>query len=123
MGLDKKSSCEEHIFTQVYLIRTRKALGSETFVTFIDFIKAFNKADRYLLLYNLAAIGVSGKLFDIIKAMCSDNKCAIMFSNYVTPWFESFIGIRHCDSLSPTLLSTFINDLAMKFVENIVRLR
>ena len=78
------------------------------------FKKNFKKADRYLLLYKLAAIGVSGKLFYVIKAMYSDNKCAIMLNNYVTPWFESTIGIRHGDSLSPKLLSIFMYDLALE---------
>ena len=44
--------------------------------------------------------------------MYSDIMCAIMLQNYVTPWFESSIGIRQGDCLSPTVFTLFINDLA-----------
>ena len=44
--------------------------------------------------------------------MYSNNMCAIMLQNYVTPWFESSIGIRQGCCLSPTLFTLFINDLA-----------
>ena len=52
-GFRPKRSCEEHIFTISPLIKTRNSLKESTFVTFIDFEKAFDKVDRRRMLLKL----------------------------------------------------------------------
>ena len=111
-GFRPKRSCEEHIFTISSLIRTRNSLKESTFVTFIDFEKAFDKVDRRLMLLKLKYIGINGKMFNIIKSLYDNNTCAVMLKEFVTPWFNASTGIRQGDSLSPTLFSIYINDLA-----------
>ena len=111
-GFRPKRSCEEHIFTISSLIRTRNSLKESTFVTFIDFEKAFDKVDRRLMLLKLKYIGINGKMFNIIKSLYDNNTCVVMLKEFVTPWFNASTGIRQGDSLSPTLFSIYINDLA-----------
>ena len=47
----------------------------------------------------------------IKKLYCNTQNC-IRINNEYTRWFPSFYGVRQGDSLSPTLFSIFLNDLA-----------
>ena len=49
-----------------------------------------------------------------IKAMYQNNTSSVHLNTFYTPWFETVIGIRQGDSLSPTLFNCFINDLALE---------
>ena len=76
-----KRSCEEHIFTISSLIRTRNSLKESTFVTFIDFEKAFDKVDHRLMLLKLKYIGINDKMFNIIKSLYDNNTCSVMLKD------------------------------------------
>ena len=122
-GFRPKSSCEEHIFTISSSIRTRNSLQESTFVTFIDFEKAFDKVGRRLMLLKLKYIGKDSKMFNIIKSLCDNNTCAVMLKEFVTPWFNAYVGIRQGDRLSSTLFSIYINDLAKVLKEKHKRVK
>ena len=47
-----------------------------------------------------------------IKRLYCDTQNCIRINNMYTRWFPSFYGVRQGDSLSPTLFSIFLNDLA-----------
>ena len=64
------------------------------------------------MLLKLKYIGINGEMFNIIKSLYYNNTCAVMLKEFVTPWFNASIGIRQGDSLSPTMFSIYINDLA-----------
>jgi len=116
-GFRRKRSCEEHIFALSSILKNRKVKSQSTFVAFIDFAKAFDTVDRNLLMYKIHEAGIKGNIYRTIKALYSGNQCAILLKNFVTPWFDSTIGIRQGDSLSPTLFAIFINDLAVVIKE------
>ena len=61
-GFRASRSCIDHIFTLCTILRNRKAMGLDTFLSFIDYKKAFDSVDRHLLLYKLSKIGVVGNL-------------------------------------------------------------
>ena len=52
-GFRVSRSCIDHVLVLCTLLRNRKALGLDTFVTFVDFQKAFDSVNRLLLLYKL----------------------------------------------------------------------
>ena len=47
----------------------------------------------------------------------------MMLKEFVTPWFNASIGIRQGDSLSPTMFSIYINDLATVLKERHQRVK
>ena len=112
-GFRKDRSCTDHIFVLHSILKSRKLAGKDTFVTYIDFSKAFDGVNREMLLYKLIANGVDGKMYFIIKALYSKTSACINVNNRLTEWFDTILGVRQGDCLSPTLFNTFINDLAV----------
>ena len=91
--------------------------NKSTFVTYIDFSKAFDCVNREMLLLKLLNSGVNGKMYSIIKALYTGTNSCVKVNNSFTEWFETLVGVRQGDSLSPTLFSVFVNDLAQGIKE------
>ena len=73
-GFRASRSCIDHFFTLCTILRNRKAMGLDTFLSFIDYKKAFDSVDRHLLLYKLSKICVVGKFYNAPKSMYSSPK-------------------------------------------------
>ena len=56
-GFRASRSCIDHLFVLCTILRNRKLAGRETFLSYIDYKKAFDSVDRNLLLYKLSNIG------------------------------------------------------------------
>jgi hypothetical protein len=95
------------------LVKSRQIEGKDTFITYIDFSKAFDGINRDMLLYKLLASGIDGKMYFIIKALYTKTCSCINVNGKLTEWFNTLLGVRQGDSLSPTLFNIFINDLAI----------
>ena len=54
------------------------------FACFIDFKKAFYSIWHEGLFYKILQSGLGGKLYDLIKCMYTENKCAIKIKNQRT---------------------------------------
>ena len=87
-------------------------MGLHTFLTFIDFQKAFDSVDRDLLLFKLSKVGIFGRFYGAISAMYSNPRSRIILNDHETEYFECPIGVKQGDCISATLFATFINDLA-----------
>ena len=68
----------DHIYTLHTLINkhVKQTKNGKIFACFVDFKKAFDSIWHDGLYYKLLQSGVGGKVFDIIKSMYSNNKCA-----------------------------------------------
>ena len=110
-GFRKGRSCEDHAFTLSTVLRNRIQAKQSTFISYIDFEKAFDWVDRNMLFYKLFNYNVDGKLCKAIEAMYNCTRCAIKVNNTFTGWFKTSSGVRQGDTLSPTLFNIFINDL------------
>ena len=106
-------SCIDHIYVLVTILRNRKEQGKDTFLAFIDFKKAFDTVERNLLFFKLAAIGINGKIYKAIASLYSNPMSRVVLEGFETEYFRCPIGVKQGDSLSPTLFSIFVNDLAM----------
>ena len=111
-GFRASRSCIDHILVLCSVLRNRKALGLSTFLSYIDFQKAFDSVDRNLLFFKLSQIGISGKFYNAISAMYSNPRSKILLNEYETDFFDCPIGVKQGDNISSTLFSIFINDLA-----------
>ena len=82
------------------------------YAAFVDYRKAFDTVDRHYLWQKLLALGISGKIFNIIKNMYDSAKSCVQNGGDVSAFFECNIGVRQGENLSPLLFSIFLNDLS-----------
>ena len=113
-GLGKKRCCIDHVFVLDSVVRNRLEEGKDTFTAFIDLQKAFDLVNREFLLFKILNAGIEGKVYKSIKSMYSINAACIRVNSMLTDWFNTLQGVRQGDSLSPTIFSLFINDLAQE---------
>ena len=83
------------------------------FACFIDFKKAFDKVVRPALLSKIINIGINGQFYRLIKSMYTNNYVSIKLGNVnkQSETFNTNVGVRQGDCLSPTLFNIFINDV------------
>ena len=104
------------------ILRNRKEQGLQTFISFIDFKKAFDSVDRNLLMYKLSKIGIVGKMYNAISSMYTNPRSRIVLTSCETDYFDCPSGVKQGDSISPTLFSIFINDLACELNDTNLRI-
>ena len=101
-----------HVLSLCIVLRNRKSANLSTYLAFVDFKKAFDSVDRFLLLYKLKEIGIVGKMYNAIAAMYKCPRARVFLSSdHSTDWFDCPSGVKQGDNVSPTLFSIFINDL------------
>ena len=80
----------------------------------MDFSKAFDTVPRDLLLTKLLKIGVTGKFFNILKTIYSEDKACLKVGNNCTESFKTNKGVRQGCVLSPLLFNIFLADLSAR---------
>ena len=71
------------------------------------------------ILFKLLKAGANGNFYRIIESMYLDTKlCANLGNGKRTDFFQSNVGIRQGDNLSPNLFKLIMNDLPIE-LENI----
>jgi len=65
-----------------------------------------------MLLHKILHTGIDGKFYFTLKALYESTKSCVEVNGNKTEWFDTVLGVRQGDSLSPSLFSIFINDMA-----------
>ena len=111
IGFTKNKRTADHMFVLKTLVDKHTSKGSKPLYScFIDFKGAFDTVWHHALLYKLRKIGVSDKFYTLIKSMYSKTELCVKVGKNLTDSFESSIGVRQGDNLSPTLFKIFVND-------------
>ena len=115
-SIHTKAHFEKHVIITTIissLIQNHIELKKNIFGAFVDFNKAFDWVNRSLLFYKLRHdYNVTGNIYWAIKALYRETESCIRLNNEYSSWFKTTCGVRQGDSLSPTMFSLFINDLA-----------
>lgn len=116
IGSMKGSRTTDHIFVLKTLIDKYNAKREgkkerKLYTCFVDFRKAFDSVWRNALLLKLLYQEVGTKFYNLIKDMYSRVSTCIKIGDKMTPFFESFSGVKQGDVISPILFNFFINDI------------
>ena len=113
IGFRKGSRTSDHMFMLKTLIDVYTRNNGKLFTCFVDFKKAFDSINHQFLLYKLLKAGIGGNFYNVIKDMYvnTGTKLAVRVDDTLTPFFNSYVGVRQGDVLSPTLFNLFINDV------------
>ena len=107
--------CSDAIFTLKQLLRKRREHGLETWVLFIDLVKAFDRVPREALLHPddgllwlvLLRFGVPPKLVSLLKAM--HKTVLVQFDvDGIVKTIAAIIGVKQGDLLGPLLFTFFV---------------
>ena len=111
-GFRKNHSTVDNIFVLHAVIQKYLSVkGGKFYCLFVDFSKAFDRVDHSFLLYKLASLGISGKMFQILRSMYSNVNSCVKSNSRMSKYFECPVGVRQGCMLSPILFTFFIEEL------------
>ena len=87
------------------------------YTAFIDFQKAYDRIDRDLLWRCFEGLGVHGDALEMLKQMYSSVALQVRINGALGTPFESKMGVKQGDPLSPLLFGIFIDKVESFFRE------
>ena len=112
IGFTKNARTSDHMFVMKSLIdKCINVNGGKLYSCFVDFRKAFDSVIHPGLQVKLRELDINGKFYDILCSLYAKSCVCVRFGDHRTDLFESKVGVRQGDVLSPNLFKIFINDL------------
>ena len=62
--------------------------------------------------------GIPGEMLTIIRSLYDKVKCYVQYRGVLSDYFQSDVGLRQGETLSPLLFSLYVNDLEINFVKD-----
>ncbi|XP_063420573.1 uncharacterized protein LOC134705786 [Mytilus trossulus] len=106
------------IFALTSLIFKSLSAKNRFYCCFVDYTKAFDTVQRYMLWYKLSKIGIQGKFLMVIKAMYSNVTSCVSVDGFNSDYFTNEVGLMQGEVLSPIFFSMYVNDCEMAFINS-----
>ena len=111
-GFRKQRSTTDAVFIlQSIINKSIKCDKKKLYCAFIDFRKAFDLVYRNGIWVKLINYGVSSKIIKMLQAMYHSVKSCVRVNGRLSDNFESYMGVKQGEPLSPLLFIFFINDI------------
>ena len=118
-GFLHKKGCLDASFSLKLALQTRKEFGLDSWVVFVDLVKAFDTVNRDMLMTILARFGLPEPLIKVIR--CLYKPVRMTFKSGKTKYeFINVVGVKQGDNLAPVLF-LFVMQAAMETLDNVWR--
>ena len=111
-GFRTGRGCNDAVFTVKMAMKKRREHSLETWILFLDLVKAFDRVPRALLWELLGKFGVPHKLIRLLKALHQDVVAKFEVEGVVHE-VKCSIGVKQGDILGPVLFIIFIAGIMM----------
>lgn len=101
-----------HCIVERYLFRRKKV-----YMAFIDFKKAFDTVNRKALFEILNCIGLTGKMYKILRSLYDSVKSCVRCPDGLTGFFECKSGLRQGCKCSPALFAIVVHQVAIEVIK------
>ena len=109
----KGNRCSDaHIIIHNLIMKYCHKYNKKIYSCFIDLSKAFDKIPRDILLFKLRDVGITGKIYNIIRNIYSGDEACLKIDGKVNKSFRITQGVRQGCVLSPLLFNIFMAGLA-----------
>mmetsp|Transcript_13116 Transcript_13116/g.31049 ORF Transcript_13116/g.31049 Transcript_13116/m.31049 type:complete len:113 (+) Transcript_13116:48-386(+) len=91
-----------------FVLNMRRNYDQDTYVAFVDLVKAFDTADHQLLIKILEKYGAPPNLCNVIKRMYTDLTVVLKIGKSVKEILQE-VGVRQGDNMAPVLFLFIMN--------------
>ena len=113
------SRTADNMFILNGLIQRQLAIGKPLYVCFVDFSKAFDLVNRYILFYKLIKSGWSGRVIDTVRNFYSKTYFRVKHKGLVSPPIPNYIGVNQGGNASGLMFRKYMADLS-EYISNAV---
>ena len=106
-GFRQGRGCMDAVFTVKLAMKKRREHQQETWIMFLDLVKAFDRVPRELLWKVLLKYGVPPKLVSVIRSLHLGFKVNFEYDN-ISHSLDCTIGVKQGDILGPVLFIIFL---------------
>ena len=107
----KNRSTTSQLLLQLKLLHDSLDIGEEVFTLYLDFCKAFDKVNHYLLIEKLKNFGIGGKILQLLSSYLEDRSQRTVINNIYSEYLPKNSGVQQGSVLEPLLFLVFINEL------------
>jgi len=113
-GIWKGRGCVDQGYTLAQVVLKRLEKQKETYLCFVDLRKAYDSVWREGLFQKLETDGVPQKLVRLVRMWYETVRAKVRVNDVESEWFETKVGVKQGDTLSPLLFNIFINGIVEK---------
>lgn len=111
-GFVEKRSCVTNLSCLSQYISEALDKQMQVDVVYLDFQKAFDQIDHYILLYRLEYFGLSDSLLNLLKSYLINRKQFVVYEGLQSFFITPSSGVPQGSNLGPLLFLLFIDNLA-----------
>ena len=116
-GFRPGRGCTDAVFTVKMAMKKRREHGLESWILFIDLVKAFDRVPRELLWKVLLKFGVPLKLVRLLESLHAHVNITFIV-NDVTNTIDCIIGVKQGDILGPILFTFYLAAIMITWRES-----